>query len=83
MRASLPEAAFISACKKHNASHMIFHSDRGSQYTSSLFRNTLKRYSATQSMSFTGRCFDNARMESFFATLKKKSCIRLILKICL
>lgn len=72
MRATLPEEAFISACKKYSASHMIFHSDRGSQYTSYLFRNTLNRYHATQSMSFTGRCFDNARMESFFATLKKE-----------
>lgn len=72
MRATLPEAAFISACKKYNANSMIFHSDRGSQYTSGLFRNTLKRYNAIQSMSFTGRCFDNARMESFFATLKKE-----------
>ena len=32
----------------------------------------LKAYDAQQSMSGTGRCYDNARMESFFATLKKE-----------
>lgn len=72
MRAELCDEAFISACKKTNATGMIFHSDRGSQYTSNVFRATLKKYEAIQSMSHTGRCYDNARMESFFATLKKE-----------
>lgn len=64
--------AFTSATNKHQAYGMIFHSDRGSQYTSKLYRDILARYGATQSMSATGRCYDNARMESFFATLKKE-----------
>ncbi|MDL2263145.1 integrase core domain-containing protein [Synergistaceae bacterium OttesenSCG-928-I11] len=51
---------------------MILHSDRGSQYTSHEFRDALQHRSAVQSMSGTGRCYDNARMESFFATLKKE-----------
>lgn len=51
---------------------VIFHSDRGSQYTSEEFRKTLKKYGIIQSLSGTGRCYDNARMESFFATLKKE-----------
>ena len=51
---------------------MILHSDRGSQFTSGKFRATLAKYGAIQSMSGTGRCYDNARMESFFATLKKE-----------
>jgi transposase InsO family protein len=51
---------------------MVLHSDRGSQYTSQVFRTALKQYGAIQSMSSTGRCYDNARMESFFATLKKE-----------
>lgn len=50
----------------------ILHSDRGSQYTSEAFRDELKRAGLTQSLSGTGHCFDNARMESFFATLKKE-----------
>lgn len=50
----------------------VFHSDRGSQYTSEAFKKTLKDIRLIQSLSGTGRCFDNARMESFFATLKKE-----------
>lgn len=72
MRAELCVDAFTSATNKHQAYGMIFHSDRGSQYTSKLYRDILARYGATQSMSATGRCYDNARMESFFATLKKE-----------
>ncbi|QKJ98980.1 MAG: IS3 family transposase [Ignavibacteriota bacterium] len=51
---------------------IIFHSDRGSQYTSSRFRNTLAYYGFTQSMSGKGNCYDNAITESFFSTLKKE-----------
>ena len=50
----------------------VFHSDRGSQYTSAAFRAELSRCGMIQSLSGTGHCFDNARMESFFATLKKE-----------
>ncbi|MDD2496632.1 MAG: IS3 family transposase [Desulfitobacteriaceae bacterium] len=73
MRAELCVDAFTLGAKKYNAYGMIFHSDRGSQYTSGLYRQTLAQYGAIQSMSSTGKCFDNARMESFFATLKKES----------
>ncbi|MDD2372365.1 MAG: IS3 family transposase [Syntrophomonadaceae bacterium] len=77
MRAELCVDAFTSATNKHQAYGMIFHSDRGSQYTSKLYRDTLARYGVTQSMSATGRCYDNARMESFFATLKKECIYKL------
>ena len=50
----------------------IFHSDRGSQYTSEAFKELLRVNGITQSLSGTGHCYDNARMESFFATLKKE-----------
>ena len=50
----------------------ILHSDRGSQYTSEEFRRTLREMGIIQSLSGTGHCYDNARMESFFATLKKE-----------
>jgi putative transposase len=49
---------------------IIFHSDRGSQYTSSSFREILKNYGIVQSNSSTGNCYDNAITESFFHTLK-------------
>lgn len=72
MRAELCVKAFENACRREGARGMILHSDRGSQFTSTEFRKTLKKYEACQSMSGTGRCYDNARMESFFATLKKE-----------
>lgn len=72
MRAELCVDAFTSATKKYQAFGMIFHSDRGSQYTSRTYRDVLASYGAIQSMSNTGKCYDNARMESFFATLKKE-----------
>lgn len=72
MKKELCIRAFESACRRHGAYGMILHSDRGSQFTSLDFRNVLAQYGAVQSMSGTGRCYDNARMESFFATLKKE-----------
>lgn len=72
MRAELCADAFENACQKSGGREMILHSDRGSQFTSGKFRATLAKYGAIQSMSGTGRCYDNARMESFFATLKKE-----------
>jgi transposase InsO family protein len=51
---------------------LIFHSDRGVQYCSEEFRETIKRYcpTARQSVSRKGNCWDNACSESFFKTLK-------------
>ena len=77
MRKELCIQAFESACKTKRAWGMVFHSDRGSQYTSYSFRESLTKYGAVQSMSGTGRCYDNARMESFFATLKKEKLYRI------
>ncbi len=55
----------------------ILHSDRGCQYTSYGFRNELNKMEMLQSLSGTAHCYDNARMESFFATLKKEKLYRL------
>lgn len=49
---------------------LIFHSDRGCQYTSSAFGEHLDRSGIIQSLSRPGQCWDNAVAESFFATLK-------------
>jgi transposase InsO family protein len=51
---------------------LIAHSERGSQYTSNKYRNQLAKHGITQSMGRTGSCYDYARMESFFATMKKE-----------
>lgn len=52
------------------AAGMIFHSDRGVQYASHSFANTLESYSVNRSMSRKGNCWDNAVAESFFKSLK-------------
>ena len=49
---------------------ILHHSDQGVQYASSEYRQALERLEALQSMSRKGECWDNAAMESFFATLK-------------
>jgi len=49
---------------------LIHHSDRGSQYASSAFRQLLDAHGIRCSMSRTGNCYDNAAKESFFHTLK-------------
>ena len=77
MKKELCIRAFRSACQAQGAYGMILHSDRGSQFTSSSFRKVLAQCGAVQSMSGTGRCYDNARMESFFATLKKEKLYRI------
>jgi len=48
----------------------IHHWARGSQYASELFRDFLQDSDVVQSMSRKGNCYDNALMESFWATLK-------------
>lgn len=51
---------------------LVHHSDRGSQYASNRYRKLLKKRRITCSMSAKGCCFDNAPVESFFASLKKE-----------
>ena len=60
-----------------NLSGSIVHSDRGSQNTSEAFREKLQKMGLRQSLSGSERCFDNVRMDSFFATLKKEIIYRL------
>lgn len=49
---------------------VIFHSDRGSQYTSQNLRSALERLKITPSMGDVGACWDNAVVERFFGSLK-------------
>ena len=51
---------------------VVFHSDRGSQYTSRDFGELGDRLGVVQSMGATGVCWDNAAAESFFGTLKRE-----------
>ena len=49
---------------------LVFHSDRGSQYTSQCFRKLLEGYGIRSSMGDVGACWDNAVVERFFGSLK-------------
>lgn len=61
--------AIIRRCPKESLLH---HSDRGSQCCGEEYQRTLKINGIQCSMSRKGDCWDNAVMESFFATLKKE-----------
>jgi transposase InsO family protein len=66
-------SAFRMAIKNRAPSKgLIFHSDRGVQYSCSRFVNLLENYGITQSMSGKGNCWDNAVAESYFKTLKSE-----------
>jgi len=49
---------------------LVFHSDRGSQYTSKRYRELLKGFGIRASMGDVGACWDNAVVERFFGSLK-------------
>ena len=52
------------------AAGLYFHSDRGSQYASHALQKILQAVQAQPSMSGVGNCYDNAKAEAFFSTLK-------------
>ena len=56
--------------------NLIFHSDRGKQYTSAAFMALMKKCGAKQSFSASGKPHDNAVSETFFATFKKEEAYR-------
>ena len=72
-RTPLIEEAIRMAAKNRRLDEgAIFHSDRGSNYTSADYGVTLKALGIRQSVGRTGICYDNAMAESFFATLKNE-----------
>jgi len=71
MRVELASAALTMAVQQQRPqAGLIHHSDRGVQYASYAYRDTLARTGIVASMSRTADCYDNAPMESFFHTLK-------------
>lgn len=71
MDAGLVEGAWqMALLTRQPPAGLLHHSDRGCQYTSEDYRDQLSNLPCQVSMSRTGNCYDNAVMESFFATLK-------------
>ncbi len=63
---------FDRAVKNNPGAKPIFHSDRGFQYTSNVFKAKIEKAKMTQSMSRVGKCIDNGPMEGFFGILKSE-----------
>lgn len=71
MDAALVQKAWHMALSQRNPSaELLHHSDQGRQYTSQLYQQSLAVLPCRVSMSRVGNCYDNAVVESFFATLK-------------
>ena len=71
MREELVTQALLNAVAvAPEPDQIVFHSDRGSQYASAAFTQTLQTLGFVASMSRKRNCWDNAVAESFFATLK-------------
>ena len=66
------EMALARRLEGSSPSGLVAHSDRGSQYASEHYRRRLKEERIACSMSRRGNCWDNAAVESFFASLKKE-----------
>jgi transposase InsO family protein len=58
--------------RRNRPRNVVFHSDRGCQYSSKTYQDYLERNGITGSMSRKGNPYDNACSESFFATIKKE-----------
>ena len=77
LKTDLVEDAFRQAIfRDRPGPGLVVHSDRGCQYASDQFRQILVQHQALSSMAAKGNCYDNAAMESFWATLKTDLNIR-------
>ena len=66
------DALRMAIAARHPAPGLIFHSDRGTQYTSAEFTTLLAEHEMVQSLSRPRQCWDNAVAESFFSSLKEE-----------
>jgi transposase InsO family protein len=66
------EALVMAIGKRVPEPGLLHHSDQGSQYGSDDYRRLLAAHGIACSMSRRGNCWDNAVVESFFATLKRE-----------
>jgi transposase InsO family protein len=75
VRETMPEDLVSEALRRALAvrrppAGLVVHSDQGSQYTATRFKDLLARHGAVQSMSRRGNCYDNAHAESFWSRFK-------------
>jgi transposase InsO family protein len=71
LKTDLVDAALTDALNRRRpADGLVFHSDRGCQYTSAQHARLAKRHGIRLSVGRRGQCWDNAVAESFFSTLK-------------
>ena len=63
---------FDKAIKENPDVKPIFHSDRGFQYTSKMFKKKLEKQEMKQSMSRVGHCIDNGPTEGFWGIIKSE-----------
>ena len=66
------DALAMAVQRRLPGAELVAHSDRGGQYASDHYQRLLAQHGITCSMSRRGDCYDNAPMESFFASLKKE-----------
>jgi transposase InsO family protein len=66
------DALEMAVARRLPQAGLMAHSDRGSQYASDHYQRLLGKHGIECSMSGVGQCWDNAPMESFFASLKKE-----------
>jgi putative transposase len=64
------KALAMALLHRNPPANLLFHTDRGVQYASGDYRQALAAAGLSASMSRRGNCYDNATMESFWATLK-------------
>src|SRR5204863_1726408 len=66
------DALYMAVRRRLPGAGLVAHSDRGSQYASDHYQQLLGRHGITCSMSRVAQCWDNAPVESFFATPKRE-----------
>lgn len=70
------DALLMALWRRGKPRELLHHSDQGSQYAAEDFQRLLVHHGIRCSMSRKGDCWDNAAMESFFASLKKERVYR-------
>ena len=66
------DALEVAVARRRPGAGLLAHSDRGSQYASDHYQRVLAAAGITSSTSGVGQCWDNARVESFFGSLKRE-----------